>query len=111
MASGVDGRCGGERVATTARRGAGVVADALRVAGLAVVAVLVLHILLTVVQANPENGLTMLVADLVGYVDLGLSNLFLPDDPALRVVLNYGTAAVVWLVVTTVVVRLVRRVS
>lgn len=81
----------------------------LRFLGLAIVAVLALHILLTLFEANPENGLTILVRDAAAVFDLGLSNLFLPEDPRLAVVLNYGTAALIWYVITVVVVRLVRR--
>jgi hypothetical protein len=86
-----------------------VVANVLRFAGLAIVAVLCLHIALTLLQANPENGLTVLVAQAADFFDLGLSTLFLPEDPQVRVLLNYGTAALVWYVIMVVVVRLVRR--
>ena len=92
-----------------ARRGVDVVANVLRFAGLAIVAVLCLHIALTLLQANPENGLTVLVARGADFFDLGLSTLFLPEDPQVRVLLNYGTAALVWYVIMVVVVRLVRR--
>ena len=51
----------------------------------------------------------MLVGDLADTFDLGLSDLFQPAEPKLAVVLNYGTAAVIWFAITTVVVRLVRR--
>ena len=51
------------------------------------------------------------VSELANYFDLGLSNLFLPANPKLAVALNYGVAALVWYVITVVVVRLVRRLS
>lgn len=98
-------------VGTTVRRGAGLLATLLRIVGTLIVAVLVLHIVLTLLDANPANGLTILVSDLAAYFNLGLDNLFLPADPDLAVALNYGTAAIIWLVITTVVVRLVRRVG
>lgn len=98
-------------VGTTARRGAGLLASVLRIAGLLIVAVLVVFIVLTLLDANFGNTFAGRVRDLATYFDLGLSNLFLPADPKIRVVLNYGVAAVIWYVITAVVVRLVRRVS
>jgi hypothetical protein len=82
----------------------------LRIVGMLIVTVLVVHIVLTLLGANPENGLTQLIRDAADTFNLGLSDLFLPQDPRLAVVLNYGTAALLWFVITTVVVRLVRRI-
>ena len=74
-------------------------------------AVLVLHIVLTLLQANPANVVAALIARLAGTFDLGLSNLFLVDDPTLAVLLNYGAAALAWLLITAVVVRLASRIG
>lgn len=92
-------------------RGAGAVARVLRTIGYAIVAVLVLHIVLTLLQANPANVVAALIARLAGTFDLGLSNLFLVDDPTLAVLLNYGAAALAWLLITAVVVRLASRIG
>lgn len=94
----------------TARAGNSV-ARVLRTIGYAIVAVLVLHILLTLLQANPANVVAALVARLAATFDLGLSNLFLVDDPQLAVLLNYGAAALAWLLITAVVVRLASRIG
>jgi hypothetical protein len=96
---------------TTARRGAGMLASILRVIGLAIVAVLVAYIVLTLLDANPANGWASFVRGLAEYFDLGLSNLFVPAQPKLAVALNYGVAALIWFVITAIVVRLVRRAS
>jgi hypothetical protein len=82
----------------------------LRIVGMLIVTVLVVHIVLTLLGANPANGLTQLIRDAADTFNLGLGDLFLPQDPRLGVVLNYGTAALIWFVITTVVVRLVRRI-
>ena len=95
---------------TTARAG-NAVARVLRTIGYAIVAVLLLHIVLTLLQANPANAVAALVRRLAGTFDLGLSNLFLPGDPMLAVLLNYGAAALAWLLITAVVVRLASRVG
>ena len=95
---------------TTARAG-NAVARVLRTIGYAIVAVLLLHIVLTLLQANPANALTSLVARLAGMFDLGLSNLFLVADPMLSVLVNYGAAVLAWLLITAVVVRLASRIG
>jgi hypothetical protein len=96
-------------VAPVARRGSDSVANVLRVIGLVIVAILVLHILFTLLQANPGNELTQLIARGADLFDLGLSDLFLVSDPMVRVLVNYGFAALLWYLITIVVVRLVRR--
>ena len=93
---------------STARRGVHIAANLVRFAGLTIVAVLVLHVLLGLL-ANPTHELTLLVAHLTDAVDLGLNNLFLPADPQLGLILNYGVAALLWYLITIVVVRLIRR--
>lgn len=98
-------------VGTTARRGAGLLASVLRIIGLLIVAVLVVFIVLTLLDANFGNTFAATVKDLAAYFDLGLSNLFVPSDPKIATTLNYGVAAIIWYVITSVVVRLVRRVS
>ncbi len=94
----------------TARAG-NAVARALRTIGFAIVAVLVLHILLSLLQANPENVVAALIARLAETFDLGMSNLFLVADPMLSVLLNYGAAALTWLLIIAVLVRLVSRIG
>ena len=96
---------------TTARRGLDALANVLRIIGMAIVLVLVVFIVLTLLDANPDNGLTTIVRDLANTFNLGLSDLFQPEEPKLAVALNYGTAALIWFAITTVVVRLVRRVG
>ncbi|MCX6465956.1 MAG: hypothetical protein NTW05_20545 [Pseudonocardiales bacterium] len=98
-------------VGTTAQRGIGALASVLRVIGMAIVAVLVVHIVLTLLSANPDVWLVALVRDLADTFNLGLANLFQPAEPKLAVALNYGTAALIWFVLTSVVVRLVRRIG
>jgi hypothetical protein len=91
------------------RSGVNTVANVLRVIGLVIVAILVLHILFTLLQANPANELTQLIAKGADVFDLGLSNLFLIGDKQVQVILNYGVAALLWYLIMVVVVRLVRR--
>lgn len=94
---------------TTAQRGIDALANVLRIVGMAIVAVLVVFVVLTLLSANPDNGLTMIVTDLADTFSLGLGDLFQPEDPKLAVALNFGTAALLWFAITSIVVRLVRR--
>ena len=98
-------------VGTTARRGAGVLATVLNIIGIVIVLILVLHIVLTLLDANPANGLASFISGWAAELNLGLGNLFTPANPKMSVTMNYGVAAIIWLVVTTIVVRLVRRIA
>jgi hypothetical protein len=98
-------------VARATARGAAALARVLRTIGYAIAAVLALHVALTLLQANPANAAAALIARLADTFDLGLSNLFLVEDPKLAVLLNYGAAALVWVLITAVVTRLVSRIG
>ncbi len=77
--------------------------------GLLFAVVLVAHVLLTVGGANPDNAITTTVATWADRLALGFRDLFTPADAKLRTLVNYGIAAVFWLVVRSLVVKLVRR--
>lgn len=98
-------------MAVGTRRGVGAVATVLKIVGLAIVTVLVAYIVLTFLDANQANTFATVVRGLAEFFSLGLSNLFLPADPKLAIALNYGLAALIWLVITLVVVRLIRRIG
>ena len=55
-------------VGATARRGIDALGNLLRIVGTLIVLVLVLHIVLTLLEANPENGLTSFVRERGGHV-------------------------------------------
>lgn len=92
-----------------ASRGGSILSTVLRAIGLAIVAVLVVYIVLVLLDANPANAFFAFVAYLANVFDLGLSNLFVQANAKLAVALNYGVAAIIWLVITSLVTRLVRR--
>jgi hypothetical protein len=92
------------------RRAVGAVATVLRVIGLVIVAILVIHILLSIFGANPANTFATFIRDGARMFSLGLSDLFTFADPRLTVGVNFGIAAVIWWVITSIVVGLVRRV-
>jgi hypothetical protein len=87
----------------------GLVAGFVRWVGLLLALTLVIHILLTVGQANPDNGITVFFADAAKPLSLGFHNLFTPANTELRVLVNEGLAALFWLIVSGVLTRLIRR--
>jgi hypothetical protein len=89
----------------------GLLADVVRWVGLAATIVLVIHVLLVAGEANPANWITRVVGDLADVFSLGFKDLFNKpaDDPKLRVLINYGIAALFWLIVSGFLSRLIRR--
>jgi hypothetical protein len=86
-----------------------VVAGVVRWAGTIFALLLTAHVVLTVGGANPSNGITRFVANWADPLTLGFRDLFTPDDAKLRVLVDYGLAALFWLIVSAVIARLVRR--
>ncbi|MBO0850066.1 MAG: hypothetical protein J2P20_11425 [Pseudonocardia sp.] len=93
------------------RRAFGVVASVLRVIGLIIVAILVIHILLTAFNANASNQFATFIRDGANMLSLGLTDLFTNLTPKLATAVNYGIAAVAWLIITGIVVGIVRRIG
>jgi hypothetical protein len=89
----------------------GVVASVVRWLGLAFALVLAVHVVLTMGNANPNNGITEFFSTAADWFVLAFRNLFMPDDQKLRVLVNYGLAAVFWMIVSAVLSRLVRRLA
>jgi hypothetical protein len=66
------------------------------------------HIVFVLGDANPDNGITQFVRSWADYLTLGFQNLFTPEGEKTRVLVNYGIAAIFWLVVGAVASRLLR---
>jgi hypothetical protein len=86
-----------------------IVATVIRWIGLVFALILVIHVVLTVGSANPANGITGFFADWADPIAIGFKDLFTPADPKLFVLVNYGLAALFWLIVSTVLAKIVRR--
>lgn len=87
----------------------GVVANVVRWVGLLCALILVVHVLLTVGNANPDNGITRFFSSAADPLALAFKSLFMPDNAHLRVLVNYGLAALFWMIVSSVLSRLIRR--
>lgn len=87
----------------------GILASLVRWAGLVVVIILVVRVLLTIGGANPQNGITSFVTSWSDPLASGFKDLFTPTDAKLRVLVNYGLAAIFWLIVSSILARIIRR--
>ncbi|GHF03834.1 hypothetical protein GCM10017786_42030 [Amycolatopsis deserti] len=89
----------------------GLIAGIVRWVGLIFALILVLHVIFVVGGANPDNGIVSFVRDWSDGLALGFKDLFEPADEKLRVLVNYGIAAIFWLVVSSIVTRIIRRIG
>ncbi|CAL99625.1 hypothetical protein A8924_0671 [Saccharopolyspora erythraea NRRL 2338] len=92
-------------------RVAGALIAVVRWIGTLAAALLALHVVLTLGGANPDNSIARFVADWAQPLALGFSDLFVPQDPQLAILLNYGIAALFWLVATSIAVRILRLIA
>jgi len=71
--------------------------------------VLALHILLVLANANPRNGFASMISDWASAISLGVGTLFTPDSPKLAAFLNFGLAAVIWLLIGAALTYAIRQ--
>ncbi|MHA6797984.1 hypothetical protein [Bounagaea algeriensis] len=86
----------------------GVISTLVRIVGSVFAALLALHVVLVLGGANPDHAVSRFVASCADPLALGLQNLFVPTDPQLAVLLNYGIAALFWLLITSIALRILR---
>lgn len=89
--------------------GANTIANIVDVLTSLIVLNFVLHILFVVFDANQGNEFVSFVYTLAKTLVLGLGDLFTPDEAVLGVVLNYGVAALIYLVIGRLIARALRR--
>jgi hypothetical protein len=100
----------GSRRSFTPRKALGWLASLVKLVCGLIALLLVVYIVFTLGKANPANAWAIFVSTWAQKVDLGLANLFAPPSPAwLAVVLNYGIPALIWLVIGSLLSRLIRR--
>jgi hypothetical protein len=99
----VDDRRGGPAATAGVRRAVGTIINLLavtvRLIGLALAAILLVRIGLAFVPVNPGNVIVEWIVRFADIVVWGFRDLFLPTDPRVGLVANYGLAAVFWLAV------------
>ncbi|MGH3451605.1 MAG: hypothetical protein ACRDQW_12950 [Haloechinothrix sp.] len=89
----------------------GLLAAVVRWIGLIFALILVVHIIFTIADANPENGIVQFINSWADPLTLGFQDLFQPEDENLRTLINYGVAAIFWLIVSSLGSRLIRRIG
>ncbi|WP_433435203.1 hypothetical protein [Nonomuraea sp. CA-141351] len=101
-------RPGGPAV-TAWHRTVGALAYLVKVASRVAALVVVLYAVFTVFNANAANVWYRFVESLASSLSLGLANLFELADPRWTTLVNYGLAAVVWLIIGSALAGLIRR--
>lgn len=96
---------------TAARRLLGTAATIIRWIGLFIVLMLVANVVLTVGGANPNNPITTFVRGFADPLALQFRDLFPVQDPTLHILVNYGLAAIFWLVLTTIIVKVINKLA
>jgi hypothetical protein len=96
-------------VAEGARRGAWTLARLVMLVAWAVAAVIAAGILLVVLKANPANDVVNAVTDAARWLAGPFKDMFTFDNARTAVAVNWGLAAVVYLVAASLVARLLRR--
>lgn len=74
-----------------------------------VAAIILLGIVLVLMKANPTNEIVKFVEDLARFLTTPFHNLFPQDNPQRDVLVNWGIAAIVYLIVGALIARLLRR--
>ncbi|MDV6011300.1 hypothetical protein F8178_02205 [Haloechinothrix sp. LS1_15] len=87
----------------------GVLAGLVRWVGLVFAVLLVLHIVFTVADANPDNTIVDFVTGIAPSLTLGFEEMFTFDERNTEVLVNFGIAAVFWLIISSVGSNLIRR--
>jgi hypothetical protein len=90
-------------------KGLNLLASLVRLITLLFAVVLVAYVIFTWFDANQGNPWAVFVSDWAHRVSLGLDNLFTPADPKVSILVNFGIAAVAWLVIGAIVGKLLRR--
>jgi hypothetical protein len=71
--------------------------------------VFVLHVVFVIARANQSNGFVAFTYGTAKFFVLGLGDVFTPNDAAIGVILNYGLAAVIYLVAGRIIARALKR--
>jgi hypothetical protein len=100
----------GNGLRTGVRRVSDTAAGLVRVLAMIICVLLALHIAFVVFSANPDNAIVRTVNTWADWFAWRFRDMFVPKDERVAVLVNYGIAAVVYLVVGRVVAGLIRRV-
>ncbi|GLW63882.1 hypothetical protein Arub01_21260 [Actinomadura rubrobrunea] len=107
--AGLRTRMSGDGVRAVRRRAASLLAGLVSLFTTAAVLVLAVHIVFVAFEANTGNALVRRVAGWAHDLAWQFKDVFQPADPKVEVAVNYGLAALAYLLVGRIAVGLVRR--
>jgi hypothetical protein len=93
----------------TWRRGIEAVATAVVVAAVIVAIILAVHVVFVVFEANNANSLVTTINDWADTLAWKFRDVFTPENPKTAAFVNYGLAAVIYLIAGRIVAGLIRR--
>jgi hypothetical protein len=85
-----------------------IIANTIRVVTALIALVFVLHIVFTLFSANQNSGIVAFVYGVAKIFVFGFGDVFTPSDAKIGLVVNYGLAAIVYLVVGRLIYRTLR---
>ncbi|GAA0573876.1 hypothetical protein [Actinomadura livida] len=91
------------------RRTADVLATVISVITTVAVLILAVHIVFVAFEANTANGIVSWFSDRATDLSWQFKDIFQPADPKLEVAVNYGLAALVYLLIGRLLTNLTRR--
>ncbi|MDN3359922.1 hypothetical protein [Actinomadura sp. DC4] len=100
---------GGNGLRTGVRRASDTAASLVRVLAMIICVLLALHIAFVVFSANQDNAIVRTVNDWADWFAWRFRDMFVPKDERVGVLVNYGIAAVVYLVAGRAVAGLLHR--
>ena len=71
--------------------------------------IIILGIVLVLIKANPNNQIVDFILDVGRFLTTPFHNLFPQDNPRQDILVNWGIAAIVYLIVGALLARLARR--
>jgi len=71
--------------------------------------IIILGIVLVLIKANPNNQIVDFILDIGRFLTRPFHNLFPQDNPRQDILVNWGIAAIVYLIVGALLARLARR--
>lgn len=96
-------------MAVHTRRSTSMVGSIIRTIGAVIAVILILHVLFVLLGANQANAFVQFVARWADTLAVWFKNLFTTGNAEVDLILNFGLAALFWVVVFGILARLVGR--
>ena len=74
-----------------------------------IAAIIIIGIVLVLIKANPNNQIVDFILDIGNFLTKPFHGLFPQDNPRQDILVNWGIAAIVYLIIGAIIARLARR--